>query len=265
MLESGKLMRQDIELVVRVQRLDLRAAELEKEIAALPKYLAGIERTLEAHQRKLEADKTILAANQKERRQVESDVQVQQQKISKLRDQMMSAKTNEQYRAFQHEIQYCEESISKHEDRIIELMLQAEALEANVKQTEAALAREKEQVAKELVRARELAARDKEELDKNRAERAGAIAQVNAPLVALYEKCRKRHHGIAVSDATNGRCSACHLDIRPAMFQQLRTSDEVLVCENCGRILYYNPPVSFENEVAASPQPQGHGTRVDMT
>ena len=38
-----------------------------------------------------------LAANQKERKKCESDIPVQEQKISKLKDQMLSAKTNEQY------------------------------------------------------------------------------------------------------------------------------------------------------------------------
>jgi hypothetical protein len=28
----------------------------------------------------------------------------------------------------------------------------------------------------------------------------------------------------------------------------------MMFCESCGRILYYNPPVSFEQDLAATPQ-----------
>ena len=112
-------MRPELEAVLRVQSLDLRIAELEKEIAALPRHIAQIEKILEVHNRRLEADRAALAANHRDRKRIEDDNKVQEQKISKLRDQMMQAKTNEQYRAFQHEIEYCQNEIRKGEDRIL--------------------------------------------------------------------------------------------------------------------------------------------------
>src|SRR5713226_10097587 len=129
----------DITSAVRLQEVDIRLTELAKEIASLPKHIAEIEKKLEAHQRKLEADRAALTANQKDRKRLEGDIQVQQQKISKLKDQMLEAKTNEQYRAFQHEIEYCEKEIRRAEDRILDLMGESEPLERNVKVAEVAL------------------------------------------------------------------------------------------------------------------------------
>ena len=91
-------MHPDTHLVSQLQAIDLRMAELEKEVAALPKHIAVIEKTLESHQRRLEADRAALTANQKDRKKLEGDIQMHEQKISKLRDQMLGAKTNEQYR-----------------------------------------------------------------------------------------------------------------------------------------------------------------------
>ena len=39
---------------------------------------------------------------------------------------MLGAKTNEQYRAFQNEIGFCEQAIRKAEDRILDLMAEGE-------------------------------------------------------------------------------------------------------------------------------------------
>src|SRR5712675_3406681 len=123
----------DLKLVIRLQEIDNRLAELAREIASLPKHIAEIEKKLVSHERRLEADRAALLANQKERKKCEGDIQVQEQKISKLKDQMLGAKTNEQYKAFQHEIEFCQKEIRKAEDRILELMTESEPLDKAVK------------------------------------------------------------------------------------------------------------------------------------
>src|SRR4029078_3952503 len=111
----------ELQAVLKLQSLDARAAALQKEIESLPKQIAEIEKKLDAHTRKLDVDRNVMAGNQKERKQLEDDIKVHEQKISKLRDQMLQAKTNDQYRAFQNEIGYCETEIRKSEDRILDL------------------------------------------------------------------------------------------------------------------------------------------------
>src|SRR5471030_659140 len=123
----------DIEHAIRLQILDDRVAVLTREISALPKHIAEIEKKLEAGQRRLEHDRAALSANQKERKRLEGEIQAGEQKISKLKTQMMDAKTNDQYRAFQHEIDFCGQEIRRHEDRILELMGESEPLDKNVK------------------------------------------------------------------------------------------------------------------------------------
>jgi len=142
-------------LVIRLQEIDNLLGDLRREIAALPKHIAEIEKKLVSHERKLEADRAALAANQKERKKCEGDIQVQEQKISKLKDQMLQAKTNEVYRAFQNEIEFCQKEIRKSEDRILELMGESEPLEKNVKAAESALKTEKADVDAEKKQARE--------------------------------------------------------------------------------------------------------------
>ena len=239
----------EIKAVLRLQTLDTRTAALEKEIESLPKQVAAIEKRLEAHTRKLEVDRGILAANQKDRKSLEDDIKVQQQKTSKLRDQSLQAKTNEQYKAFQNEISYCENEIRKAEDRILELMTEAEPLEINVKAAEAALREEKKSVEVEKERAHKRTAEDQEFLRKALEDRKGLAAEISPPTLVQYERIRKRYRGIAIADATEGRCGACQMKLRPQFFQDLRHADRLCFCESCGRILYYNPPVNLEHEI----------------
>src|SRR5580693_5325593 len=145
----------DIQHAIRLQILDDRVSALTKDIAALPKHIADIEQKLGAHQRRLEHDKAALLANQRDRKRLEGEIQIHDQKISKLKSQMMEAKNNEQYRAFQHEIDFAAQETRKAEDRILELMGEAESLDTNVKAAEVALGTEKKHVESEKATARE--------------------------------------------------------------------------------------------------------------
>ena len=237
----------DLKWVIRLQDVDLRVGDLTREVAALPKHITEIEKKLESHQRKLEGDRAALAANQKERKRIEGDIQVQDQKISKLKGQMLEAKTNEVYRAFQHEIEFCEKEIRRMEDRILELMSESEPLEKNVKSAEGALAEEKKQVEAEKQQARERTAADKKDLDTLHEERKKLVASMTVSVYRSYEQVRKARGGVAVAEAVEGRCMGCRMAMRLQYFQDLRKGEQVLRCENCGRILYYNPPVAVED------------------
>ena len=243
-------MHPDTHLVIQLQSLDQKIAALEKEVAALPKHITAIEKALESHNRKLEADRAALVANQKDRKRLEGEIQIQEQKISKLKDQMLGAKTNEQYRAFQHEIDYAQKEIRKAEDRILELMSESEPLDINVKKAEGALKEEKKVVEEEKTRARKRSAEDETFLSQNRAMRAEAAGKLPKATVTLYDRIRQKSGGVAIAEVVNSRCSACQLQLRPQYLQDLRKGTELMRCEQCGRFLFINPPVSFEDVAA---------------
>ncbi len=240
----------EIEQITRLQSLDLKITELDREVADLPKHIARIEKVLDGHLRRLEADQAALVANQKDRKRLEDDIKVHEQKISKLKDQTLQAKNNEQYRAFSNEIEYAQKEIRKCEDRIIELMSESEPLDNAVKQAEAALKEEKKQVDAEKNKARERTAVDRKQLDEYKSERAEIVGKLKPQIYATYERIRKRRNGIAVAEFVEGRCSACMIALRPQFVQDLRKGGALMTCESCGRILYYNPPVSFEQDLA---------------
>ncbi|MGI8991401.1 MAG: zinc ribbon domain-containing protein [Bryobacteraceae bacterium] len=244
----------DLKLVVRLQDVDNRASELMKEVASLPKHIAEIEKKLEGHERKLEADRAALSANQKDRKRLEGDIQTQEQKISKLKGQMADAKNNEQYKAFQTEIEFCEKDIRRCEDRILELMAESDPLDKNVKAAEASLKEEKKQVNAEKQIARDRTIIDQKALSELQAERKGISAQVAPAMFSAYERICKTRRGIAIAEAVDGRCSRCHIALRPQFWQELRRGEKVMYCESCNRILYFNPPQNFEEFAGQSSQ-----------
>lgn len=241
-------MKEDLALAVRLQSLDRKTASLEHEIATLPRQIAEIEKKLEAQKRHSEADRAALAANLRDRKKLELEVQTHEQKISKLKDQTLQAKTNEQYRAFQNEVSYIEAEIRKCEDSILELMEQSDPLDKSLKAAEAELKRQSEIVEKEKARAQEKTAKDKKELGEALAERSEIKSKIEPKIYADYERIRRKTKGTVVAEAVDGRCDACMITLRPQFLQELKHGENVMYCESCGRILMYNPVVSFESQ-----------------
>src|SRR5579859_1145210 len=137
----------DIKNLIALQAADVEIRRLEREIGELPKRVAAIETKLAGTKQRVEKAKKDIAAGQAERRRLESEIQTEQQKISKYREQMLGVKTNEQYKALQHEVQFAEKAIRGHEDKILELMVGAEELENSLKGAEAELKAENAEVA----------------------------------------------------------------------------------------------------------------------
>jgi len=237
-------MAQEIELALRLQRMDRQMAELGAEIRALPKKIAELEKQLESHQRKLESDQAELASNQTEQRRLAAATSDLREKIAKLKKQIMQATTQEQLTAFQHEIDFCETEIAKNDAAAMRALEEDETLGQQVKVAEEALAAEKLAVEQRKKEAEALSEEDRKKGVRIYRERLKLAAEMPPKLVEHYERIRKRHKdGIVVAECTDSMCSSCMMTIRPALMQQIRQSPEKLfTCESCLRMLYNNPP-----------------------
>jgi uncharacterized protein len=129
----------EIEHLISLQGTDREIQRLKAEIAELPRRVAVIEEKLAGTKAGLEKARATVKADDAARRKYESAINDLRQKISKYRDQSLEVKTNEQYKALLHEIQFAEQEIASNEDKILELMVNAEARDKQVKAAEAEL------------------------------------------------------------------------------------------------------------------------------
>jgi predicted nucleic acid-binding Zn-ribbon protein len=237
-------MAQEIELALRLQRMDRQLAQLEAEIRGLPKKIAELEKQLEGHERKLEADRAALAANQMELRRLNGVMEDNRSKIAKLKKQIMQATTPEQLAAFQHEIAFCEQQIERSEADSMRALEEAGVLGEKVAKAEAALEAERRKVAEQKAEARRVSEEDRKKGVRIYRERQQLAKEVPAKLLEQYERIRKRYKdGIVVAECTDGNCSSCMMTIRPALLQQIRQErGRLFLCESCQRMLHYNPP-----------------------
>jgi len=116
----------DIEKLLELQIADKEIRQSKEEIAALPKRVTAIEAKLAGTKAQLEKARAATKADEANKKKFEAAIQDLQGKISKYRDQSLDVKTNDQYKALLHEIQFAEQEIRINEDRILEVMMNVE-------------------------------------------------------------------------------------------------------------------------------------------
>jgi len=163
----------DIEKLLQLQVADKEIRKLQEEIAALPKRVAAIEQKLAGTKAQLEKARTAAKGDEVNRKKFEAAIKDLQGKISKYRDQSLEVKTNEQYKALLHEIQFAEQEIRLNEDRILEVMVNAETRDREVKAAEAELKAETAEIEKEKEEARKITVADQAKLSEWNAKRDG--------------------------------------------------------------------------------------------
>ena len=146
--------------------------------------------------------------------------------------------------------------IRTREDRILDTMMESDELGSELKKAESDLKTvEKEVTAGRQMLDHELTALQAE-LDRTDSARAQLASEIDRGVLAIFEQTAKNRKGVAAAEARNGRCTICHVRLRPQVFNEVRRNAAIIQCDSCRRILFF----AGDNTQAApdAPQPQSN-------
>ena len=247
-LDQGEEVHPDLKTVIELQQVDQKMVELTVLIDSLPTQIQTLQSQLDDFIHTHEERKKRLAANQKERKDLEGEIKVIQEKITRHKDQLYQVKTNEQYKAMLKEIEGEEANIRKIEDQVLEKMIEAEDLQQHVQEAAARLEGEKARVAGEIKRLQGERQTDLEERERLQARRKELEGALDESVLSLYERIRTARNGVALAVVRDGLCTACNVWLRPQVYNEIRSNDALLTCENCNRIIYCLEPPAEQTE-----------------
>jgi predicted nucleic acid-binding Zn-ribbon protein len=243
--------------LIELQRVDHLIGAVRAAIETFPKRAKEADAKLSGARAAVAAAKEGLVNSQKERKKFELDVQQWKDRAKKYRDQSGAVKTNEAYKALQHEIANAEAEVAKAEDAQLEVMMVGEEAERRVRHAEANLKEDETAVTKEKKEIEALQAEKKKLLECLIVERERALAPIPEDLRELYARIAKRHNGSGLAEARDGQCRGCGMRVLPHTLQELRRdpNEEIYRCESCGLILYTLEPVPVPDPAAGSGHP----------
>src|SRR5918996_1581376 len=136
----------DLDRLIKLQQLDSTIEDARRRIAAHPERLAAADARLNDATQRVEAARQRLKDNQDARRVLEKDVALYQGRIAKFKDQQAAVKTNKEYQALGHEMETAAHDLAAVEEKVLERMMDADAIAADIKQAEAALATQQKEI-----------------------------------------------------------------------------------------------------------------------
>jgi predicted nucleic acid-binding Zn-ribbon protein len=245
-----------------LQSVDTRLQDVRTRLAAFPKRSAELDARIAAAKTDLEKSKAAQLATIKDRKKYELDVDQWKDRVRKYKDQTSQVKTNEAYKALQHEVQMAEDEIAKAEDRLLEQMVAGEEYDRKIKAAEKSLKAVEEDVRADRAKIEAEKAVAEKELKEGETERARAVSGIPENMMDHYDRIMKKHNNVALAEVRDEKCSACGMRVRPHVFQAMRraSSDEMFHCETCTRILYYLEPAASTAAVAPPTQTPGEAT-----
>jgi predicted nucleic acid-binding Zn-ribbon protein len=236
---GGDQVNPDLRNLIALQDLELSIARLQKQSSEIPGKTQILENELarirDEYDREVSQSKDLV----NQRRHFEGEVEVLQTKLSRLKDQLMTVKTNKEYTAMLHEIQAAEGQIRSEEDKILDIMEKTEDMDQVLKKAEQEMLKKSAETQEEIRKTTESAPQMENELTRLQEEKNRVEKTIGEELLARYRRIAKACKGVALAEAKEELCSACHVRIRPQMYAELLKTDNIYACDSCSRILFH--------------------------
>jgi uncharacterized protein len=228
----------DLRNLITLQDIELKIVGLQREVSDIPNRIQNFENELQSIQSAYQARVAHMKELSNRKRTLEGQVDLYRTKLSRLKDQLMAVKTNKEYTAMLHEIQMAEEQIRSEEDKILDVMEETEGKENDLKDAEQAMLKQSAELQESIRKTNESAPLLEAELGELRNKKAQMESQVETELLARYRRIAEARKGVALAEAKDELCSACHVRIRPQMYAELLRTENIHACDSCSRILF---------------------------
>jgi predicted nucleic acid-binding Zn-ribbon protein len=232
----------ELEKLIELQKTDTKIRRLKESIDTAEERRAQIEQQFNERAssiRELQDQRKTLREAQAD---LDNQIITTKTYIELSNRNLKNAQDQKQYETAMREVDSLQKQVSKLETEVLEKMTEIEEIDK-------VLAEQADEISS-LETDQEAALKIfDEELKQNKIEHEAATQKrdeifltLPAQKASVYNRLAQRSRdGIAVAEVINGSCSACFMSLRPQMQVELNTSQHIITCESCARILYVNP------------------------
>lgn len=239
-------MKNQIALLIEIQKIDQEVRTLNTKKQTLPEKAAELDESFRSGRERIDEERTGLEGLSKLHREKESELKAGQEKLRKARERLHEVKTNKEYQAMLTEIETIEKTNGKIEEEILLLYDRIDerkgALKTHEKEFEAVRATyetERRKIEEEMASLDGALQEQKARFD-------SLIGDLEPDLRRRYEMIKVRRNGVAVVAVRKGVCCGCNMNLPPQLYNELQRSDQIHCCPNCNRLLYWDESANGE-------------------
>jgi uncharacterized protein len=230
---------EELSRLISLQEIDVEIKRLKDEIAMLPERRQALERDFSGSVKEYFDLKQQFETAQNDRWKYESELEIEQEKHQKFKNDLMKATNEREYTTAVREIDVVRKTISSLETEILKLMEKMEKLDAQIKERTPEIDKRRIEVDRQLAEWSDTASVNQQRLEELLVQRTPAFEGLPPNARATYARLSRMRSGFALAEARDYSCLACRMKIRPQVFNDIRRGEKIITCENCGRILYF--------------------------
>lgn len=243
--------------LIQLQDIDVRVFELADRLDAIPAERQQIEDLFRQQAAEYLGLEDALASSREHRLRIDEDLVTYEQTHEKFKADLMRVQNTKEYATVIREIDATKKAISALETEALQLMERIESTEKEITERAPEFAERRAEVDSLMAAFDAEVVGVQAELAQLRVNRELIAADVAVGMLRVYDRIAQTRKGRAMSEARGeiggkGRCSACNMALRPQVFSDIRRGNELIVCDNCNRILFYRPEQDAPAEASAS-------------
>lgn len=238
-LTEDAILKESIKSLLTLQGIDNKLDEIERAKGDLPERVRLAELEVETVRHNLKKKEEAYKAIVSDRRRIEGELTDLAEAKKKYDEQLYAVKTNKEYDAVTLEIENTVAKIDENENLEIELLDKEEVSKKEVDELIALLAETEKKFADRSAKLKETEIRNADKEKALKAERDKVSGEIKVQFLRIYERIRVPKGGIALTSIHRGACGGCYTQMPPQRIIEVRESDKLIICEHCGRILYW--------------------------
>jgi uncharacterized protein len=228
----------EIESLLTLQGYDQRVNAIEAELDRLPSEETQLDRKFKDQSAGFEELKTKTRQIEADRKKIDLEVQSKQQLIAKYKTQQLQTRKNEEFAALHTEIERAQGEITALEDQELDLMGRYEEGQKEVAQQQANLKTYEAQTKQARESLQKKQATLEAELASIKEQQTEAEKKVSEETLHRYRRILASKKDAAVVPILHGNCGGCHMKLTSQTILTAKGSEQLIACENCGRIVY---------------------------
>ncbi|HMK37057.1 MAG TPA: C4-type zinc ribbon domain-containing protein [Desulfomonilaceae bacterium] len=233
-------MKEQLQLLEKLQEVDTQIDQHEHDLARLPLEVRDIARSLVVLRREITENKERMESVEKDLRKREQDLAVEQEKIKRSERRLLSIKNQKEYNALSREVKLGKKVVGEIEDAILGFMTEIESLKKGLEKRETDYQGLESGLLDKKAEAEAVTVQSKEALALLNSEKKKITESIEREFLRKYQTVKKAR-GNAIVQLENGTCTGCHMAIPPQLNIRVLKQEEMIICPNCNRILYVKP------------------------
>lgn len=233
-------MRAELEKLIDLQKTDTEIRRLKKAIETADQRRAAIEQEFERHASSIREVQNRLQSARVDYDQLEKQIVIEKGALERSERNLKHAQNVKEYESAIREVDAIQKKISALETEILEKMSIIEETERILAERADEINQIETRLEAALSEFETSLAEDKAKLETAVARRRSVFDELPKNLTSVYERLAQRSRdGIAVAKVVGTSCSACFMSLRPQILLEVKRGQEIISCESCLRILYF--------------------------